>query len=276
LAAALAGFACLAQANAGIVKYTIENGGLEDFGITMDGASENTLAGGIEVVQNPSGNNTELPESYVTVCTDINASLYIGHTYKYDTLPSAFSGLSGISPTWGAVNTAAYLSGNSVDLANAAQAIQNAAFIFNTFGNLTANSTGMSGTQQQLSAVQLAVWAVLYDTTANGQVNLGNGARFGVAGGDAAAISLMDSYIADLNNQANAGNFGITGYALVPNMAPNPQGNPDGEPPQELLINGNDFDPPPVPEPTTIIAGILLLLPFGASALRIIRRNKAA
>jgi len=31
-----------------------------------------------------------------------------------------------------------------------------------------------------------------------------------------------------------------------------------------------------VPEPTTIIAGALLLLPFGASALRILRRNRMA
>lgn len=32
---------------------------------------------------------------------------------------------------------------------------------------------------------------------------------------------------------------------------------------------------PPVPEPTTVICGVLLLLPFGASALRIVRRNRA-
>ena len=31
-----------------------------------------------------------------------------------------------------------------------------------------------------------------------------------------------------------------------------------------------------VPEPTTIIAGALLLLPFGASTLRILRRNRMA
>jgi hypothetical protein len=31
-----------------------------------------------------------------------------------------------------------------------------------------------------------------------------------------------------------------------------------------------------VPEPTTILAGVLLLLPFGASALRIVRRNRVA
>ena len=32
----------------------------------------------------------------------------------------------------------------------------------------------------------------------------------------------------------------------------------------------------PVPEPTTMISGALLLLPFGASTLRIMRRNRAA
>ena len=32
----------------------------------------------------------------------------------------------------------------------------------------------------------------------------------------------------------------------------------------------------PVPEPTTVIAGALLLLPFGASTLRILRKNRVA
>jgi len=31
-----------------------------------------------------------------------------------------------------------------------------------------------------------------------------------------------------------------------------------------------------VPEPTTVISGVLMLLPFGASTLRILRRNRAA
>jgi hypothetical protein len=31
-----------------------------------------------------------------------------------------------------------------------------------------------------------------------------------------------------------------------------------------------------VPEPTTIFGGALLLLPFGASTLRLLRRNRAA
>lgn len=37
-----------------------------------------------------------------------------------------------------------------------------------------------------------------------------------------------------------------------------------------------NFDVIAVPEPTTVVAGALLLLPFGASTLRILRRNRTA
>jgi hypothetical protein len=36
------------------------------------------------------------------------------------------------------------------------------------------------------------------------------------------------------------------------------------------------FEETAVPEPTTIIAGALLLLPFGASTVRILRKNRTA
>jgi hypothetical protein len=41
---------------------------------------------------------------------------------------------------------------------------------------------------------------------------------------------------------------------------------------ETLLWNGSEFDV--VPEPTTMIAGASLLLPLGASTLRILRRNR--
>jgi hypothetical protein len=37
-----------------------------------------------------------------------------------------------------------------------------------------------------------------------------------------------------------------------------------------------DFEPAPVPEPTTMVAGALLLLPFGASTLRMLRKKQTA
>jgi hypothetical protein len=43
----------------------------------------------------------------------------------------------------------------------------------------------------------------------------------------------------------------------------------------QYLTSANPAEPS-VPEPTTMIAGALLLLPFGASTLRILRKNRAA
>jgi hypothetical protein len=46
----------------------------------------------------------------------------------------------------------------------------------------------------------------------------------------------------------------------------------------DVTINGTtyDFEPAPVPEPTTMVAGALLLLPFGASTLRMLRKKQTA
>lgn len=49
--------------------------------------------------------------------------------------------------------------------------------------------------------------------------------------------------------------------------------NPWVQPNQDMMAQ---FVVTPVPEPTTMIAGVLLLLPFGASMLRILRKNRAA
>ena len=277
LAVVLTVACCAAEARAGIVKYTIGNGGLETFDVKMDGTSSiGILAGGISLSQNPSGNNTSMPASYVTVCTDIGATLYLGNTYKYNTPANNFSGLTGVDPTWGAVNTPAYLAGNSANTANASQAIQNAAYLFYTYGNLQANHTGISGSVEQLAALQLAIWSVLYNTTVDGTVTSGAAARFQITGGsDAAAISDANSWITTLNSQANVGNFGYLGYLLFPTGAPSdPQGNADGQPPQELLIDQDALTA--VPEASTVLAGVLLLLPVGASALRAFRKHRVA
>jgi hypothetical protein len=83
--------------------------------------------------------------------------------------------------------------------------------------------------------------------------------------------------------------FLITGYMSDPGNTDNQFVNfTDGPHYVIAFEDGSDFDfndlvvevkgvaPVPVPEPTTMIAGALLLLPFGASTLRILRRNRAA
>ncbi|MGH7951700.1 MAG: hypothetical protein ACREFE_07245 [Limisphaerales bacterium] len=255
LAAAMAAIGSLSAANAS-VTYLVGNGSLESFDVSIDGTAINgALAGGIQITKTAGGGATT-PASYITVGTDIE-TLYLGqsYTYDYDTPATPFNGQTGVNPTWGAINTPDYLSANSVNTANAMQAIQNAAYLFNTYGQLT--GTGLGGTTEQKAALQLAVWAALYDTDASGHVT---GTRFAVNGGsDTQAITDANSWLSGLT-----GNYNYSGFLLYPTINQSPLTAP-----QELLIAA-------VPEAPTVIAAALLLLPFGVSTLRIIRRRKRA
>jgi hypothetical protein len=68
----------------------------------------------------------------------------------------------------------------------------------------------------------------------------------------------------------SGGAFGVERLVLYD---PN---NNDGLVPGWNLTSGRQNQLAPVPEPTTLISGALMLLPFGASTLRILRRNRAA
>jgi len=252
----LVGLSNVAKAS---VTYSINNGGLDPFNVSIDGTGINgALAGGIAIHQVSS--NPSMPTDYITLCTDIEGTLYLGSSYEYITPTTPFSGQTGVNPTWGAVNAP----GNNppINTANAAQAIQNAAYLFYNYGQLT--GTGLGGSTDDKAALQLAVWSALYDTTLNGTVT---GSRFSVTGGNASVIAEANSWLSALNTQADAGNFGYTGYLLSPSSLTANGAN--SEPPQELFIGAA-----PVPEYSTVIAGALLLLPFGTSAVRILRRNR--
>jgi len=252
----LGGLANVATAS---VTYSINNGGLESFNVSIDGTGiGGALAGGIQIHQVSS--NPSLPTDYITLCTDIEGTLYLGSSYEYNTPTTPFSGQTGVNPTWGADNGPGHILNSA---ANATQAIQNAAYLFYNYGQLT--STGLGGSTEQKAALQLAVWSALYDTTDNGTVT---GSRFSFSGGDATAVAQANSWLSALNTQADAGNFGYTGYLLSPSSLTANGAN--SEPPQELFIGAA-----PVPEFSTVIAGALLLLPLGASTMRILRRNRA-
>src|SRR5580693_6374067 len=143
LAVAAMGVAAAGSANAAFVDYSIGDGGLESFtgnfdGQQIDGGSS-FLAGGILITKQDGG--AGLPDSLTTVCTDLGGVLYLGATYSYDA-PVAFGPTTtGIAPpTWG--TTPAF----------AAAAIQNAAYIYYTFGSVL-----NSGSTSQKAGLQLAV-----------------------------------------------------------------------------------------------------------------------
>ena len=109
----------------------------------------------------------------------------------------------------------------------------------------------------------MAMYDALYNSTDYGVVGSG---PFAVSswGGHSGALTDFNNYLAGLN-PTGVQNNKATGYVLVPT----PTGGSGDN--QEFIINFT-----PVPEPTTMLAGALLLLPFGVSTLRFVRKNRAA
>jgi hypothetical protein len=95
-----------------------------------------------------------------------------------------------------------------------------------------------------------------------------------LGGGGYGGVGTLASYLAILGNA----DVTITGISLRVGYA-SPEDNFNGYVDNVTIgVGGNnttyDFEPAPVPEPTTMVAGALLLLPFGASTLRILRRKQ--
>jgi hypothetical protein len=243
---AVLGSIVLSGATQARATYVISDGGSLPFNLTWDGHNENANAGALVLTS-----SSIFQPSVISVCTDIGALIIGGAPYSYSgALP--FNGQTGISPTWGAGNQ----SPNSINQPNAAAAIQVAADVFYK------HSSVLAGTDNVLkAALQLAVWEALYDTSASGSIyNLGVGqGRFYVNTGNSTAIADALSWLGESHTTTYAG------YLLIP------QTTYFGLPAQEVFAQVV-----PVPEPTTLIAGALLLVPFGASTLRFMRKSRTA
>ncbi len=232
--------------------FQIGNGGLETFNLTWDNHTENALAGAI-ILTKVSGT---LPTT-VSVCTDIGGTVFLGGNYVYSD-PLVFNNQDGLVPTWGSGNggiarDALWASLSPAQQNNARAAINAAADIFQRHQSVL---TG--GTITQKAALQLAVWEALLDTTFGGTPSLSfSQGRFKVnSGADTAAISLAETYVGEVNYAAT-----YSGFLL----------QPTDRTAQEMLYNITPLDPLVgnlVPEPSTYLAGALLLLPFAASTLR--------
>lgn len=221
---------------------------LSTFGVTWDAKERLTVAGAIVLTK--SSGDASMPDSFLTVCLDIGGTLLLGKTYGYSA-STPFAGQSGINPLWG--------SGNQDGLnnsANAMAAIQAAANIFYTHSSVLS-----SGTSTERSALQLAVWEALYDTTAGSKAYGLSDGRFQINSGNQAAIDLASTWLSAVDLNAL-----YVGYLLKPD--PSQQYGTDG---QEFFYNVS-----PVPEASTVIAGALLLLPLAASTVRILRKSNAA
>jgi len=235
----------------GTIGTDLENG----WNLTIDGATDTRcLVGDIKLTP-------AVGPTVNTVCTDVSGTVYLGDTYAYVTKSFAASPSSGIDPIWGADNGGKTYSNYDATTANAA--IQNAAYVFASY-----RSVLTSGTLTDKVALQLAVWTALYDTgsgqtwttaIASGRFNASIGTS-----GDTAAITEAVSWLnALLGPTGTASHTQYSGNLLEPD----PQVQ-HGLTAQEMLLT-----PTPVPEPTTVLAGVLLLLPFGGGAIRYSRKH---
>lgn len=242
---------------------------LQTVGVQIDGGTPETsaLAGGIILTHDSGGG----PGTFVSVCTDIEGTVYIGDTYTYAG-PVAFGAnyTDLPDPSWGQNS-----SSSATKTANAEAGLQAAANLFYQFGFYLGTS-GTANVNEQ-TALQLAVWATLYNTTTvggspstslnvDGTSSSANGVdRFKVISADTANSSTV---IGDANYMISHINWSAvySGDLMVPDPS-----SQNGEVAQEML-----YDVTPAPEPTTLIAGALLVLPFGASTLRFVRKNRMA
>ena len=205
------------------------------------------------------------PKTYAptwsTVCTDLKGTIYTGSSYHFH--ETAFdSSVTGLNPQWGAKV------GGNFSQANGMAAIQQAANIYYArLASTTYSLNSVTYTRAEWwAAMQLAVWEALYDTGGSYSLTAG---RFVVNAGqipDAKVPPLAQLFL------NNIGTTTYTGDLLQPLAITTPGwGNLDPSK-QELMY----MSATPVPETGTLLAGALLLIPFGMSTVRVLRKNRAS
>lgn len=252
LAAAFAS-AAVAQfsAQAGLSKLDI--GYYSDYSTTVvaQGSTHGTYA---TAFQASLAGGAALPAShsnpFVTFCLDINTTLASGwwQSGSFSDVPVTVDLNDPSQPTGPAtrnVNPGLHLAANLY-----AQYAGNVAAAFNL-----ASSPARTAARQEGAALQLAIWEVLYETGSTLKVDSGVGTGFYVSSGNSTVIARANAMLNSLGSNPNI-SIDTTFWNAV-------DANGHFRSSQDLI-----GPQAPVPEPGTLIAGGLLLLPFLASTLR--------
>jgi len=138
--------------------------------------------------------------------------------------------------------------------------IQNANYLWLTYKDTVIGSSDDQKNRGQ--GLALAVLKALYDSTGYGAYTTGSGSKFVPSFGSTGSETYYDEYLLGLDDAT----VQLYEGDVLRGQLKDQYGQQ-----QEFLMIGS-----PVPEPTTLIAGALLLLPFGASTLRILRKTRVA
>jgi hypothetical protein len=147
--------------------------------------------------------------------------------------------------------------------------IQNAQYLWRLFSPTII----ASGTADQGAGLALAMYEALYDSTGYGMYNaaVNSGNFYVTAGLSGGVLTAYNSYLSILNTASSAASVTANlanGYVLRDaNYVATGVATPGAG--QDLIWNVT-----PVPEPTTMIAGAMLLLPFGLQTVRHLRKRK--
>ena len=131
------------------------------------------------------------------------------------------------------------------------------------------NTDGIGDQSQRAAALEFAIWTALYDSQGYGELGgtLWSAPTSQMGSGAHSTLSYYNGYLSSLTHP------GLTSPLYTGNILEGQgigAGASSGQS-QEFFMLGT-----PIPEPTTMIAGALLLLPFGASTLRFLRRGRVA
>jgi len=179
--------------------------------------------------------------------------------YHMQTFSQANSGLNPALWTWNGLSGAA------------AQywGIQNANYLWRSVAN-GGGPGGGSLSADQGAALAMALYTMLYNSTGYGAFAAsGPLAPYTPTFVDASEQAAYNADLASVTVNAVSATISA-GYIMVPDN-PNPAG-PTG---QDFIYSnsGGSKLSPPVPEPSTMVAGVMMAMPFGASALRILRKK---
>jgi hypothetical protein len=156
--------------------------------------------------------------------------------------------------------------------------ILNAQFLYNSLSGEITSANGLAngqvgGLNVQGAAMALAMYTALYNSTGYGVIGNGGPLTISPLSGDTSTDYNTDLALLAANKSAIM-NSHPAGSVLIPNDVSsgfiNPANGPDG---QEMILMTTPLSQgaTAVPEASTVISGLLMLLPFGAGILRIIR-----
>ncbi len=209
--------------------------------LTQDTHAYSGANGGGEFKAVTSANGT-----FQTFCIDVSHSFKSGTTYDYSISQQTYAG-----------------SGNSISIGTA--------YLYNQFLDGTLNGynyTDGSGNISSATLLQNTFWALEGEISSSSVFVNSNPFYLDLL----SAFSGITTAQKLLNAEANAGANNIYGVAVMNLFATN---NPNQLAQSQLVRVPLPGTHTSVPEPSTIVAGALLLLPLGVSALRIVRRKQA-